>query len=229
VRAAVELDGLSSGRLKELVADLLAKLAELERTIAVQRAEIAGLKGLKGRPEIKPSGMEKATTAKRTGRGKRHRRGKSVPRALGVSISKRQVMRLLIHGLVGDDSVGGMPPYRLRRRPRQAGSAGGGYSHSVTVRPDHGSIQLTARGVDTGAGGGGSGAAGARVASSFASTSSASRITGASRFPIPRRRDVHAGSQASRQYEIGARRCPKRSVVSAQIFSIWPSSTSTRY
>ena len=58
----VELDGLSSIQLRELVASVFAKLAELERTIAEQREEIARLKGLKGRPDIKPSGMDKPLT-----------------------------------------------------------------------------------------------------------------------------------------------------------------------
>ena len=66
---------------------LLDEVAELKRTNSELREEVARLKGLKGRPDIKPSGMEKATESARPGkRNRRLRRGKVKPR---VSVEDR--------------------------------------------------------------------------------------------------------------------------------------------
>jgi hypothetical protein len=87
VNAAQDPDGLTPAQLQELVILLLGKVAALEQLVKEQQAEIARLKGLKGPPEIKPSGMDKGTEPTKPNRQERHpRRGKVRPR---VSIEDR--------------------------------------------------------------------------------------------------------------------------------------------
>src|SRR3712207_9189801 len=88
---AADPDTLSPAELKALVVELLAKVAELERTVAAQREEIARLKGLKGRPPIKPRGMEQASEPEPPCASEARRRGEVVPRVPVERSEERRV------------------------------------------------------------------------------------------------------------------------------------------
>jgi hypothetical protein len=66
----ITLSGLPRGELEALAERLLAENAALRQAIAELRAEVATLKGVKGRPKVKPSGMEEATEPEPPGKGR---------------------------------------------------------------------------------------------------------------------------------------------------------------
>jgi hypothetical protein len=85
-----ELTSLSADELRALVTDLVAQLQAVREENAALRDEIARLKGLKGRPKPRPSGMEPATTAAVRGRrGRTRRRGRGARATEGVSGEER--------------------------------------------------------------------------------------------------------------------------------------------
>jgi hypothetical protein len=81
--------GLSPAELKLLVVKLLEEVADLHRTVAALREEIARLKGGPGRPNIKPSGMEQATDPKPPGRSDERRRRGSTRAKLTINEERK--------------------------------------------------------------------------------------------------------------------------------------------
>ena len=90
-----DIDDLSTADLKRLLLEALAKIAELTAENAALREEIARLKGLKGRPAIKPSkpsGMEEATSPRPArAKGKRRGRGRQARVAVEDRVLKASV------------------------------------------------------------------------------------------------------------------------------------------
>jgi hypothetical protein len=73
-----DLTGLTVEELRRLVGELLGEVVRLREENAALKDEVARLKGLKGRPKIKPSGMERATAPKSPGaKGKPTKRSKT--------------------------------------------------------------------------------------------------------------------------------------------------------
>ena len=72
---------------------LLEEMAELRRTVAAQRDEIARLKGGSGRPNIKPSGMDQATEPKPPVSPGEQRRGRGSTRSK-LSIHEERIVKV---------------------------------------------------------------------------------------------------------------------------------------
>jgi Transposase IS66 family len=84
-RSPPDVDRIDTDELRRLLIEALGKVAGLTAENAALREEIARLKGLKGRPSIKPSGMEQASEPKRpTGAGKRRGRGRKQLRRVAI-------------------------------------------------------------------------------------------------------------------------------------------------
>jgi hypothetical protein len=86
-----DIDAFSASELKSLVLKLLEEVTELRRTVGAQRDEIARLKGGPCRPNIKPSGMDKATEPRPGKRGGR-RRGRGSTKAK-LSIHEERTLK----------------------------------------------------------------------------------------------------------------------------------------
>jgi Transposase IS66 family len=83
------LSALSPAEHEALLVELFGENAALKQTIAELREEIARLKGLKGRPTIKPSGMDKGSAAPKPAKDiRRPGRGKVTPR---VSVEEKVI------------------------------------------------------------------------------------------------------------------------------------------
>ena len=86
-----DISGLGLEELKALVVQALEENARLKKENAELREEIARLKGLKGRPKLKPSGMEKAAEAAAAKNGKR--KGRRGAKRTKLTIDETRILK----------------------------------------------------------------------------------------------------------------------------------------
>ena len=85
-------DRLGLEELRSLLVQVLEDNARLKTENAELRDEIARLKGLQGRPKLKPSGMEKATQSETPANGQR-RIGRRGPKRSKLTITETKVVK----------------------------------------------------------------------------------------------------------------------------------------
>ena len=88
-----DLDRLSHAELKGLVIRQWEQIVELQRMVAALRDEIARLKGGPGRPNLKPSGMERGTEPKPPGSSGGRKRPRGSTRSK-LSIDEERTVRV---------------------------------------------------------------------------------------------------------------------------------------
>src|ERR1700719_1348742 len=86
-----DLDGLSHAELKGLLVKQWEQMVELQRLVAALRDEIARLKGVPGRRNRKPSGMERGTEPKPRGTSSGRKRPRGSTRSKLVIDEERSV------------------------------------------------------------------------------------------------------------------------------------------
>jgi hypothetical protein len=117
------LSALNRAELEALLGELFGEVATLKQTVAELREEIAGLKGLKGRPNIKPSGTEKGTAPPKPqkpemqpGRGKVTPRVKVEEEVIRVEIPRGSIFKAHEPFLVQDLVISAKATCYLRER-----------------------------------------------------------------------------------------------------------------
>jgi hypothetical protein len=85
-----DISGLGLDELKALVVQVLEENTRLKAENVALREEIARLKGLKGRPKLKPSGMEQASEVRNKGRSRKGCRG---AKRAKLTISETRILK----------------------------------------------------------------------------------------------------------------------------------------
>src|SRR4051795_4356397 len=91
-----DLEDLSAAELRSLVVSLLETVAQLEAKVAALTEENTRLKGLKGRPNLKPSGMEKGAdpSPPPSGRAGQRQRRREPPKSARLIVEEDRVVPL---------------------------------------------------------------------------------------------------------------------------------------